>query len=223
MTELVAEQEYIDLDSASLAEVEAFIEPRLHGFVEAGVALMAVRERRLYLEAGYDRFDDYCRERWDMNDSRARQLCDAAQVYAITASTDVTDVTPVENEAQARELAPLLDEPDKLRAVWQETCERAREQRRSAALVRAVRNEHTRKDTPPARSPGRAQPPPVYPARCHRAFMLITQAMDEVRALGAPAMFAEDRGSLDADVRALWRLKLAEYGQLLADSVAALG
>lgn len=54
---------------------------------------------------------------------------DAAEVAEITA-TQVADVTGpmglvVSSERQARELAPLLDEPEKLREVWTEAIERS--------------------------------------------------------------------------------------------------
>src|ERR1017187_3758455 len=99
----------VDLASASLKDVENYIAPRLRGFVEVGFALMAVKERRLYLQAGFDSFEAYCRERWQLEERHARHMCDAAQVAHIAGGyTGGTDVPTVENEAQARELAPLI-------------------------------------------------------------------------------------------------------------------
>jgi hypothetical protein len=40
------------------------------------------------------------------------------------------------NERQARELAPLLDQPEVLEAVWRDVCEQGREERVTAAMVR---------------------------------------------------------------------------------------
>ena len=68
-------------------DVENYIAPRLRGFVEAGYALMAIRERRLYLKAGFDTFEGYCRDRWQIDDRAARRMCDAAQVAHLTSGS----------------------------------------------------------------------------------------------------------------------------------------
>ena len=64
----------VDLATASLRDVENYIAPRLRGFVEAGYALMAVRERRLYLKGGFDTFEGYCRDRWGIEAAHARSV-----------------------------------------------------------------------------------------------------------------------------------------------------
>jgi hypothetical protein len=63
-----------------------------------GEALSAIRDRKLY-RATHGTFEDYCRVKWGMSASRARQLCGAAEVAA-----SVTTVT-LSSERQARELA----------------------------------------------------------------------------------------------------------------------
>jgi len=52
------------------------LEEGIQRFVEAGEALLAVRDRRLYRES-HRTFEDYCRERWGLE--RANQAIDFAQ------------------------------------------------------------------------------------------------------------------------------------------------
>jgi VRR-NUC domain len=101
------------LEHKRLDELEAIIERGVQTFVEVGLALSEIRETRLYREV-HATFDDYCRERWDFTDRRARQLIAAAEIGTMV---------PVESERQARELAPLRDEPKQLRETWAEVRE----------------------------------------------------------------------------------------------------
>jgi hypothetical protein len=93
-------------ESRTLQQLEAVIESGLRTFVEVGVALMEIRERRLYREQGFTTFEDYCLERWKMSRPRAYQLMEAAYVVGNLS----TIVDKPKNEAQARELAPLSPE-----------------------------------------------------------------------------------------------------------------
>lgn len=97
-----------------LAELELVIERGLTTFIEVGQALLEIRDSRLY---PHDTFDSYCKERWGWGRTRAEQMITAAKVTSELSG--VTNVTP-RNEAQARELAPLKDDPDELAEVWQE-------------------------------------------------------------------------------------------------------
>lgn len=103
-----------------LAACEAVIERGLGTFVEVGEALLTIREARLYRET-HKTFEEYCRERWGFNDSRARQLIGAAETVT---TVTVQGLPAPRNEAVARELAPLRQEPEKLREKWSETVEK---------------------------------------------------------------------------------------------------
>jgi hypothetical protein len=48
-------------------------------FVEVGHALLEIRENRLYRD-GFTTFDDYCRDRWGFERTRAHRLIEAARV-----------------------------------------------------------------------------------------------------------------------------------------------
>jgi hypothetical protein len=100
-----------------LAELESEIEGGLRSFIRVGQALREIHDQHLY-HAEWDSFGAYCRERWALSRSRAYQLVDAAEVCEALASTTV-DTMP-ENEAQARQLAPLKDRPAEMLAAWRE-------------------------------------------------------------------------------------------------------
>jgi phage N-6-adenine-methyltransferase len=81
--------------------------------------------RRLYngqahVALGFDSWHAYCGAEFDIGQSRAYQLVDAGRVIA---ALDSTIVERPANEGQARELVPLLDQPDQLRETWAEVRE----------------------------------------------------------------------------------------------------
>jgi hypothetical protein len=100
---------------ARLDELEEVIERGLATFIEVGAALKEIRDEKWYRDS-HATFEDYCRERWDFNRQRASQLIQASDVSKILDS-------PPRNDAQARELAPLLDRPKELKKAWAEVVE----------------------------------------------------------------------------------------------------
>jgi hypothetical protein len=92
-------------EQGRLAELEAVVERGLQTFVEVRTALMEIRNSRLY-RATHPRFEDYLDERWGMSRSRGYRLMDAARVAELV--SPIGDIPA--NEAQARELVPLLRE-----------------------------------------------------------------------------------------------------------------
>jgi hypothetical protein len=113
-----------------LAELEGVVEQGLQTFIEVGEALSEIRASRLYRET-HETFETYCRERWGFTGRRARQLMTAAEVGTIV---------PVENEAQARELGPLLrsGEVELLADVWRGLRERYPDEKLTAERLRSV-------------------------------------------------------------------------------------
>jgi hypothetical protein len=98
---------------AMLASLEEKIEQGLQTFVEVGLALMEIRDRKLY-RGEYSSFKEYCKERWNFSDSRGRQLILAAK-FAIRAGEDRYNGNApavVLNERQARKLAREQREPE---------------------------------------------------------------------------------------------------------------
>jgi hypothetical protein len=126
-----------------MAALEKKIERGLAVFREVGDALMEIRDNRLYRET-HATFDAYVKERWHFERARAYQLIGAAEVArAIPAS-----FRPVENEAQARELVPLVREnPSAVAAVWKQITES--DEPISAPRIRQLVREHVAKPEPP--------------------------------------------------------------------------
>lgn len=119
----------------NLDELESIIERGLQTFVAVGTALLEIRDRRLYKEAGFTRFEDYCQQRWGFTKQRGYQYIEAAEITNILSTT--VDFIP-ETESQARELAPLKDNPEVLRAVWQDLQERFPDTPLTAKRIREV-------------------------------------------------------------------------------------
>lgn len=120
-----------------LGALEKRIAAGLQVFREVGNALLEIRDQRLYRNT-HSSFEAYCRERWSMERQRAYYIMDAAKVDKVLGSPK-----DLMNEAQARELAPLLDEPDKAKKVWAAVEQRAKETQKpvTATLIKQVRQE----------------------------------------------------------------------------------
>jgi hypothetical protein len=116
-----------------LEELEGIISHGLVTFIEVGRALLEIQARRLYLQAGYRTFSVYVSERWDLSESHAYRQIDAAKVIDLLSPTGES-LLPA-NEAQARELVPLVADPDAVRAVWSEI--EATGERVTARAIRA--------------------------------------------------------------------------------------
>lgn len=120
------------LAPARLTELEAVIERGRQTFVEVGLALLEIRDSRLYRES-HPTFEDYCRERWGWSRIHAHRQIEAAQVAAMLP----TGNTAPDSERQARELVPLArDDEQAAVEVWRDlreqygdkvTAERVRE------------------------------------------------------------------------------------------------
>lgn len=95
----------MQLHQATLGELEAKIESGLKTFIEVGLCLLEIRDKRLYKEQGYSRFEDYCQGRWGFSRIRAHQLIEGAEVSRLLT---IVNTEPPRTESQARELAPLI-------------------------------------------------------------------------------------------------------------------
>ena len=90
------------MERSALTHAEATIEQGLTSFVEVGEALAKVRDEQLYRDE-FGTFKAYCRERWNLGESRVYQLMDAA---AVTSTIVEPELRPA-NEGQARALSGL--------------------------------------------------------------------------------------------------------------------
>jgi hypothetical protein len=97
-------------EADQLTVCEAVVDEGLRTFVEVGTALATIREKRLHRQTHLD-FASYLSDRFGIGKSQGYRMIDAAAVAMSPIGDKIT------NEAQARELAPLLDDPDRLRDV----------------------------------------------------------------------------------------------------------
>ncbi len=100
-----------------LQHLEGVVARGLSAFVEVGNALREIRDSKLYRET-HPSFEDYVGERWGISRTYAYDLIGSSQV--VERLSAIADVPPPSNEAQARELVPLLrrKDPELIPAVW---------------------------------------------------------------------------------------------------------
>lgn len=106
-------------ETERLQALEGVIARGVQTFIEVGEALSEIREKRLYRSQGAT-FEEYCRERWGIGASRARQLIGGAETARELES--VTAVTPA-SERSMRPLAGL--DTEQRRQVYQVAVEAA--------------------------------------------------------------------------------------------------
>lgn len=124
--------ELTTVETQELERHESTIERGLTTFVDVGLALLAIRDARLY-RLGHSTFEDYCRERWGMVRQHANRLIAAAET--VTNLEPIGSTLPV-TESQVRPLAML--EPDVQREAWALAVETAPEGKVTAAIVQAA-------------------------------------------------------------------------------------
>lgn len=101
------------LERQDLDALEARVGAGLGGFVQVGLALLEIKDRRLY-RAEHATFEAYLAVRWGLGRSQAYRLIDAAGVAAVV-SPDGDDGP--QRESQMRPLVGLP--PAEQRAAWQ--------------------------------------------------------------------------------------------------------
>ena len=122
-------------ESYDFCLLEQRIKKGLNTFIEVGVALMEIRERKLY-RLRHERFQDYCRERWGIKRAHAYRLISAVEVLDNLSPTGDTPKT----ERQVRPLTTLTD-PDDQRAAWQAASEAAASEGRKVRVSRGGRKD----------------------------------------------------------------------------------
>jgi N6-adenosine-specific RNA methylase IME4 len=139
VSDLVVFEQLTLVEIDRLAELEAVVERGLQTFVEVGLALAEIRDSRLYRES-HGTFEAYLDERWGMSRGHGYRLIDGAQVAEL-----VSPIGDIANEAQARELVPLLADEAELVETFREL--RAEHgDRLTAEKVRAAVDDRLRRD-----------------------------------------------------------------------------
>jgi hypothetical protein len=89
--------------------------------------LLTLYEGGAHITLGYNSWAEYCQKEFNMSNGRAYQLLQAARVIhrlTMVSSPQVTSEVP-ESERLARELAPLLSNPQAIDEAWNEAVETA--------------------------------------------------------------------------------------------------
>lgn len=125
-----------DGEKEAFEKCEGIISRGLNSFIEVGIALLSIRDSKLYRES-YATFEQYCRERWAFSRTQAYRLMDAAGV--------INDLSPnggqiPANERQARS---LMDAPAELRQeLWQTALDTAPNGKVTAAHIEQTIREY---------------------------------------------------------------------------------
>lgn len=190
--------------AADLDELEEVVARGLDTFREVGMALFAIRERKLY-RTTHGTFEAYCLDRWGFTDRRARQMIEAAEIGTMV---------PVQNERQARALAPLADEPEAMQSAWNEANDATNGKPTAEAIREAVAQ--ARADRQAIRDLNALAPEGFDPEadraraeRCQTVFM----AAEEVLGLGDPTVIVAEL----ADHHAYHLPDVEAAGQWLTD------
>lgn len=86
-------------------------------FVEVGTALAKIREGKGYRLRGFETFESYCQKEFGFTDRQGRRLIQSAETSAEVKK--LTGAAPA-NESVAREWAPIVAEPEKLKKVTEQ-------------------------------------------------------------------------------------------------------
>jgi hypothetical protein len=105
---------------------------------------MEIKHRELYRDVlGYDTFEAYCKERWDMSKMHAYRLMNSMVVRENLKSNQL--VTLPFTESQARPLTKL--EPEQQKEAWQKVIDIAPQGKITARLVSRVVSEVKKETT----------------------------------------------------------------------------
>ena len=122
-------------ERTELDHCETVISMGLSTFIKVGEALLTIRDHRLYRE-DFSTFDDYCRDKWGIASSRARQLMGANEtVQDIKSVTNGNTFLPT-NERQTRPMARLT--PNEKGLVWEKAVEKAGDKLPSGKLIERI-------------------------------------------------------------------------------------
>lgn len=147
-------------EEALKTECDAIIRRGTNFFLEMGQALMTVRDRQLY-RTTHTTFDEYCEAAYGFTLRHAQRLIDSTRVVdqlkAISGPAGHEIYLPA-NEAQTRQLVPLLDSPDELVKVWLDVTAKGKP---TAAALRKRREELPSLDAAPPQPSDTAVPAPA--------------------------------------------------------------
>lgn len=188
------------LELLSMAEIreleqhEAVIERGLKTFEEVGIALLTIRDKKLY--KAYATFEDYCFDRWGFSRTHAYRLIDAATIVGNLKMSPYGDILP-EAEAHVRPLTQL--EPPQQREAWQRAIDTAPNGKVTGPHVRRTVNDMRREEVEPVTVDVPIVARPAPPPKRQQDFITLQewQAMSEQERHNAIAKAARDSRSMN--------------------------
>lgn len=154
------------IERPSFADLEATIARTIGSFAECGAALHQMKVGRLYVDHGYETFEDYCRQRWGITRQHGNRLIAAAATYdALAAALEDTEPTgsvlpTVESQARPLTQVPAAERPD----VWRAAVDAAGGLSPTAAQVQAAVDDHLGIDRGAGEADDREASGPVEPS-----------------------------------------------------------
>lgn len=150
-----------DADLDDFDRLETIVTFGLGSFVEVGAALQEIRDRGLYRDR-FGSFTEYMDRAWQLSQSRAYQMIDAAIVVheistIVETAPDGSPLrsTPIpQNEAQARELTRFKGNPELAAAVLREA---EKDGAPTAKNIKAAVRKSASETTVPTRKPPPAE------------------------------------------------------------------
>ena len=127
-------------DEERLDDLEVTVDRCFRTSLDMYAALKEIRDDRLYRVRGYDSFQDYCKDAWDLGRDYVDRCIVAVEVRGRIADyRDVCDVGQIAKESQLRELVNVPD--DSLEAVLVEACDIAesQEKRVTAKIIKKAK------------------------------------------------------------------------------------
>ena len=122
-----------ETETLELINLEATVEKSLRTFVEIGLALRSIRDKRLY-RANYATFEDYCINRWEISRTSSYQLIAASSLIEHFVRHGA-QIVP-NSERQIRPLTSLA--PEEQLTCWHQAVETAPEGKITSSHVAQV-------------------------------------------------------------------------------------
>jgi hypothetical protein len=213
--DIEAGQRLSEAESVRLAELEEVVDRSVQTSLKAGAALREIQADRLYRQS-HATFEDYARDRYGFEKSHTYRLIQAAHVIEVLSPRGDAPSA----EKHARDLVPLLAEPERMAAVWRAATSTAAAASRkvTAEDVRNARKQFTAAPEPASNGSPKweAAPQPAGDGPEDLRFAHIEEGVQILRMLPAPGriVWPTDEGDLEVVGEAVeW---LARFAPALA-------
>lgn len=141
---IVNEKPLSSVEASRLGELESIIRENLKAWYAVGLAMIEIREKRLYRNEEGRTWEGYCFEMFDISPRHADRQIKAAQVVDNLRPIGLKNDGSVDwellpaNEAQARELSILP--PEEQKQVWTALVEQVKAEEQPKITAKAVKN-----------------------------------------------------------------------------------